>query len=155
MRLFTVYGPWGRPDMALFKFTKSIIEGVPIEVYGAGKMTRDFSYVDDVVEAVCRLADRVPERKRSGEQSTPSSAPFRTVNIGSSRPIGLDEFIATIEKTVGRKALRCDLPVQPGEMPATWASTALLEHLTGFKPATPLDAGVRNFVAWYRNYYRA
>ena len=154
LRLFTVYGPWRRPDMALFKFTKGIIEGAPIEVYGAGKMTRDFSYVDDVVEAICRLTDQVPGRGSSGEQSKLPSAPFRIVNVGSSRPIGLDEFIATIEKMVGRKAVRRELPIQPGEMPATWASTALLEHLTGFKPATPLDEGVRNFVVWYRKYYR-
>ncbi|HEY7299478.1 MAG TPA: NAD-dependent epimerase/dehydratase family protein [Xanthobacteraceae bacterium] len=154
MRLFTVYGPWGRPDMALFKFTKGILEGTPIEVYGAGKMTRDFSYVDDVVEAICRLAERVPGRNTSGGQSKSSSAPFRIVNIGSSRPVGLNQFIATIEAAVGRKALRRELPVQPGEMPATWASTALLEELTGFKPATPLDEGVGNFVAWYRKYYR-
>jgi UDP-glucuronate 4-epimerase len=156
MRLFTVYGPWGRPDMALFKFTRSIIEGSPIEVFGAGKMTRDFTDVADVVEAICRLVGHVPpgetSRGRIGRNAA-SAAPFRIVNIGSSRPIGLDDFIATIETTLGRKAIRRDLPAQPGEMPATWASTELLEQLTAFKPATPLKNGVRNFVNWYRQYY--
>jgi UDP-glucuronate 4-epimerase len=146
MRLFTVYGPWGRPDMALFKFTRSIIEGAPIEVYGAGKMTRDFTYVDDVVEAICRLSTRPPER--SG-----SNAPYRTVNIGGGSPVGLEDFIATIEHAVGQKASRLDLPMQPGDVPATWASTALLEQITGFKPAPRLSEGVRAFVKWYREYY--
>jgi len=156
MRLFTVYGPWGRPDMALFKFTKSIIEGMPIEVYGAGKMTRDFTHVEDVVEAVCRLVDRAPQgdhHRQNGTGTAAPAAPLRVVNIGSNRPVGLEDFIATIESAVGRKAMRRDLPVQPGEMPATWASTVLLEQLTGFRPATPLNEGVRDFVAWYRQYY--
>jgi UDP-glucuronate 4-epimerase len=146
-RLFTVYGPWGRPDMALFKFTRSIIEGTPIEVYGAGKMTRDFTYVDDVVEAMGRLAERAPA---AGD----GKVPYRVVNIGCGRPVGLEDFIATIEVAIGRKAVRRDLPMQPGDVPATWASTDLLEQLTGFRPATPLAEGVRAFVAWYRDYYR-
>ena len=146
MRLFTVYGPWGRPDMALFKFTGSIIAGTPIEVYGEGKMTRDFTYVDDVVEAICRLIERAP-------QST-AAAPYRVVNIGNGSPIGLEDFIATIELAVGRKAVRRLMPMQPGDVPATWASTALLEALTGFKPRTTVAEGVRAFVAWYRDYYR-
>jgi UDP-glucuronate 4-epimerase len=157
MRLFTVYGPWGRPDMALFKFTRSILEGTPIEVYGAGKMTRDFTYVADVVEAVCRLAVHAPSAdaaRPAAEGVAASSAPYRVVNIGSSNPIGLEDFIATIEQTVGRSAIRRDLPMQPGDVPSTWASTALLEQLTGFKPGTPLAEGVRAFVAWYRDYYR-
>ncbi len=156
MRLFTVYGPWGRPDMALFKFTRNIIDGTPIDVHGAGRMTRDFTYVDDVVEAICRLSELAPHSEtRDGDgMPTASAAPFRVVNIGSGRPIGLEEFIATIETAVGRKAQRRDLPIQPGEMPATWACTALLEQLTGFRPATPIDEGVRAFVAWYRDYYR-
>jgi UDP-glucuronate 4-epimerase len=145
-RLFTVYGPWGRPDMALFKFTRSIIEGTPIEVYGAGKMTRDFTYVDDVVEALTRLAERAP--------AADSQPPYRIVNIGGGHPVGLEDFIATIEATVGRKAIRCDLPMQPGDVRATWASTALLEQLTGFRPATPLSVGVPAFVGWYRDYHR-
>lgn len=146
-RLFTVYGPWGRPDMALFKFTKNIIEGMPIEVYGAGKMTRDFTYVNDVVEALCRLAECAPN-------ADDGKAPYRIVNVGCGRPVGLDDFIATIEIAIGRKAVRRDLPIQPGDVPATWASTDLLEQLTGFRPATPLAEGVRAFVTSYRDYYR-
>ena len=145
MRLFTVYGPWGRPDMALFKFTGSIIAGTPIEVYGEGKMTRDFTYVDDVVEAMCRLVERAPEPA--------ATAPYRVVNIGNGSPLGLEDFIATIELAVGRKAVRRLLPMQPGDVPATWASTAVLEALTGFKPRTTVAEGVRAFVAWYRDYY--
>jgi UDP-glucuronate 4-epimerase len=146
-RLFTVYGPWGRPDMALFKFTRSIIEGTPIEVYGAGKMTRDFTYVDDVVEALSRLAERAP----AADQGKP---PYRIVNVGCGRPVGLEDFIATIEIAIGRRADRRYRPMQSGDVPATWASTELLEKLTGFRPATPLTEGVRAFLAWYRDYYR-
>ncbi|MEA2989542.1 MAG: UDP-glucuronate 4-epimerase [Alphaproteobacteria bacterium] len=143
MRLFTVYGPWGRPDMALFKFTKSIIAGVPIEVYGAGKMTRDFTYVDDAVEAIVRLTGHAPA----------VGVPYRVVNVGGGRPIGLEDFIAIIEDAVGSTAIRRDLPMQPGDVPATFASTALLEQITGFRPATPVEDGVRAFVAWFRDYY--
>jgi UDP-glucuronate 4-epimerase len=145
MRLFTVYGPWGRPDMALFKFTGSIIAGTPIEVYGDGKMTRDFTYVDDVVEAMRRLVGHPPERT-----ATP---PFRVVNIGNGSPLGLEDFIAVVELAVGRKAVRRLLPMQPGDVPATFASTALLNTLTGFKPRTKVADGVRTFVQWYRDYY--
>ena len=148
-RFFTVYGPWGRPDMALFKFTRNILNGSPIDVYGAGKMTRDFTYVADVVEALCRLAALAP----TTDADIASDAPYRVVNIGSNNPIGLEDFIATIEQILGRKAIRQDLPMQPGDVPATWASTARLEQLTGFKPTTPLAQGVREFVDWYREYY--
>jgi UDP-glucuronate 4-epimerase len=144
MRLFTVYGPWGRPDMALFKFTRNIIAGEPIEVYGAGKQTRDFTYVGDVVEAMVRLAAKPPEE----------APPYRVVNVGGGHPVGLEDFIAIIEEVIGRKALRRDLPMQPGDVPATWASTTLLEQITGFRPAVSLSEGVRAFVAWYREYYR-
>jgi UDP-glucuronate 4-epimerase len=133
--------------MALFKFTRSIIEGTPIEVYGAGKMTRDFTYVDDVVEAIARLAERAPV---AGD----GNAAYRIVNIGCGRPVGLEDFIATIEGAIGRKAIRRDLPMQPGDVKATWASTDLLEQLTGFRPGTPLSVGVPAFVAWYRDYHR-
>ena len=143
MRLFTVYGPWGRPDMALFKFTRNIIAGEPIDVYGAGRQTRDFTYVGDVVEAMTRLAEHPPE----------GSPPYRVVNVGGGRPVGLDDFIAVIEDILGRKALRRELPMQPGDVPATWASPDLLEKITGFRPAVPLSAGVRAFVSWYRDYY--
>src|SRR5215468_3513631 len=146
MRLFTVYGPWGRPDMALFRFTRNIIAGEPIEVYGAGKQTRDFTYIEDAVEAIVRLCARPPERDDS-------RAPYQIVNVGGGRPVGLDEFIAIVEDAVGRKALRRDVPMQPGDVPATAASTAVLERLTGFRPATPLREGVRAFVSWYRDYY--
>jgi UDP-glucuronate 4-epimerase len=145
MRFFTVYGPWGRPDMALFKFTRNIIAGEPIEVYGAGKQTRDFTYVGDVVEAMVRLATKPPDER----------PPYRVVNVGGGRPAGLEDFIAIIEEVIGRKALRRDLPMQPGDVPATWASTTLLEQLTGFRPVVPLSEGVRAFVAWYREYYGA
>src|SRR5499433_1492544 len=145
MRLFTVYGPWGRPDMALFKFTRNIIAGEPIDVYGAGKQTRDFTFVGDVVEAMVRLAAHPPE----------DSPRYRVVNVGGGRPVGLDDFIAIIEDVLGRKALRRELPMQPGDVPATWASTALLEKITGFRPAVTLSEGVRAFVAWYREYYGA
>jgi UDP-glucuronate 4-epimerase len=145
MRLFTVYGPWGRPDMALFKFTRNIIAGEPIEVYAAGKQTRDFTYVGDVVEAMVRLAAKTPEQ----------GPPYRVVNVGGGRPVGLEDFIAIIEEVIGRKALRRDLPMQPGDVPATWASTTLLEQITGFRPAVSLPEGVRAFVAWYREYYGA
>ena len=148
-RFFTVYGPWGRPDMALFKFTRNILRGSPIEVYGAGKMTRDFTYVSDVVEALCRLAALAP----TTASGIAPDAPYRVVNIGSNNPIRLEDFIATIEQIVGRKAIRQDLPMQPGDVPATWANTARLEQLTGFKPGTPLAQGVREFVDWYREYY--
>jgi UDP-glucuronate 4-epimerase len=146
MRLFTVYGPWGRPDMAHFKFTKSIIAGEPIEVYDAGKQIRDFTYVSDVVEAMVRLCEHAPGR-------SPAGPPYRVVNVGGGSPVGLNDFIATIEDAVGRKALRRELPMQPGDVPATWASTAVLEQITGFRPATPLSEGMRAFVAWYRDYY--
>jgi len=134
--------------MALFKFVKNILAGTPIDVYAAGKMTRDFTYVSDVVEALCRLGGLVPPADIA------TKARYRVVNIGSSNPIGLEDFIATIEQIVGRRAIRRDLPMQPGDVPATWASTAKLEQLTGFKPATPLAQGVRDFVNWYRDYYR-
>ena len=143
MRLFTVYGPWGRPDMALFKFTRNIIAGEPIDVYAASKQTRDFTFVGDVVEAMVRLAAHPPE----------GSPPYRVVNVGGGRPVGLDDFIAVIEDILGRKAQRRDLPMQPGDVPATWASATLLEKITGFRPAVPLSDGVRAFVAWYREYY--
>ena len=130
--------------MAIFKFTRNIIEGKPIDVYGFGNMTRDFTYVDDTVEAIRRLVDLSPERKE----------PFRIVNVGGGQPVGLLDFIAAVEAAVGRKAVRRELPMQPGDVPATFASAALLQRLTGFKPQTPLSVGVEKFVAWYRDYYR-
>jgi UDP-glucuronate 4-epimerase len=149
IRLFTVYGPWGRPDMALFKFVKHILEGTPIEVYGHGRMTRDFTYIDDVVEAICRLVECRPGRVES-----PSPvAPYRIVNIGAGAPVALEDFIAAIEAALGRAARRVDLPMQPGDVPATHADTELLRRLTGFTPSVSMRAGVAAFVAWYRDYY--
>ncbi len=150
VRFFTVYGPWGRPDMALFKFTRNILVGEPIEVFGHGRMTRDFTYVDDVVEAVRRLFPLVPER--AGLSGSPV-APYRVVNVGGGQPIGLEDFIATIEGAVGRKAIRRYLPHQPGNSPATEASAAVLESLVAFRPQTSIAQGVGAFVAWYRDYY--
>ena len=150
LRLFTVYGPWGRPDMALFKFVKRILEGVPIEVYGHGQMTRDFTYIDDVVEAICRLIECGPGHAETGGPA----APYRIVNIGAGAPIALEDFIGAIEAAVGRAAQRVDLPMQPGDVPATHADTELLRRLTGFTPSVPVREGVAAFVAWYRDYYR-
>lgn len=146
-RFFTVYGPWGRPDMAIFKFTRAILEGTPIEVYGSGKMRRDFTYVDDLVEAVLRLIPQAPEPT----EETP--VPYRAVNIGGGQPESLPDFIATIETAVGRAAVQQFLPMQPGDMQQTYASPDLLVELTGYKPDTPLSTGVAQFVDWYRRHY--
>ncbi|SFE72641.1 NAD-dependent epimerase/dehydratase family protein [Roseivivax sediminis] len=155
-RFFTVYGPWGRPDMALFKFTKAILEGAPIEVYNHGDMKRDFTYIDDLVEGIARLAGAVPERGRpEGEADSLSPvAPFRVVNIGNSEPVQLTDFIAAIEAATGRQAERKLMPMQPGDVPATWADTALLEALIGARSGTPVAVGVDRFVAWYRAFHR-
>ncbi|SES07419.1 UDP-glucuronate 4-epimerase [Tranquillimonas rosea] len=155
-RFFTVYGPWGRPDMALFKFTRAILEDAPIDIYNHGDMSRDFTYVDDLVEGIVRLADAVPERPDGpppeGDSLSPV-APFRIVNIGHSAPTRLMDFVAAIERATGREARRNFMDMQPGDVPATWASADLLESLVGELPDTPLDEGVRRFVAWYRDYY--
>lgn len=155
-RFFTVYGPWGRPDMALFKFTKAILNGNPIDVYNHGDMSRDFTYIDDLVNGICLLVDAVPARDDAvGEMFDSKShvAPFRVVNIGNSQPAQLLEFISAIEKSIGIKAVQNLLPMQAGDVPATWADTSLLEELTGFKPIMDIHTGVRNFVEWYRGYY--
>lgn len=154
-RFFTVYGPWGRPDMALFKFTRAILEGGPIDVYNHGDMKRDFTYVDDLVDGIRKLADAVPERGRPvGEMDSLSPvAPFRVVNIGNSEPVQLVDFIAAIEAATGRQAQQTLLPMQPGDVPATWADTTLLETLTGAKAGTSVRAGVARFVEWYRGFY--
>ncbi|MFN7165612.1 MAG: NAD-dependent epimerase/dehydratase family protein [Pannonibacter sp.] len=157
-RFFTVYGPWGRPDMALFKFTKAILAGEPIDVYNHGDMRRDFTYVEDLVLGIRLLIDAVPQRPADGEgvpegDSLSPVAPWRIVNIGNSAPVQLTDYIAAIEAATGRKAIRNLLPMQPGDVPATWADTSLLEHLTGFRPATTVEEGVARFVEWYRGYY--
>ena len=147
-RFFTVYGPWGRPDMALFKFTEAILNGQPIEVYGGGQMQRDFTFVDDLIEAVVRLMPLAPEQGAAGE------VPFRAINIGGGQPVGLIDFIETLEAALGKAATRRLLPMQPGDVPRTFASPALLEKLTGYRPQTPLSLGVNAFVEWYRSFYQ-
>jgi len=153
-RFFTVYGPWGRPDMALFKFVKAILEGQPIDVYNHGDMSRDFTYVDDLVEGILRLRDAVPGAEPVGEVDSLSPvAPFRIVNIGNSAPTPLMEFVRAIEAALGREAEINFMDMQPGDVPATWADASLLEALVGALPRTALDEGVRRFVDWYRAYY--
>ncbi len=158
LRFFTVYGPWGRPDMALFIFTRAILEGKPIQVYNHGKMRRDFTYIDDIVEGVIRVLDRIPEPDPAwrGDSPDPSSsfAPYRLYNIGNNRPVDLMEYITVLEDQLGRKADRNLLPMQAGDVPATCADVDDLTADVGFRPATPITEGIRRFVAWYREYYR-
>lgn len=158
-RFFTVYGPWGRPDMALFKFTKAIIEGQPIDVYNHGNMARDFTYVSDLVDGIVRLIDAVPIRPASAEaiiegDSLSPVAPHRIVNIGNSQSVPLMEFIAAIEDHLGIEAQKNFMDMQAGDVPATWADASLLMSLTGYKPQTAVKDGVAQFVDWYRDYYR-
>lgn len=158
LRFFTVYGPWGRPDMAYFLFTKAILEGRPIPVYNHGKMRRDFTYVDDVVEALVRLMDRIPEPdpEWSSDQPDPasSSAPYRVYNVGNHSPVELGEFIRVLEDKLGRKARLDLLPMQPGDVIATWADVEDLVRDAGFSPSTSIEEGLGRFVDWYRKYYR-
>jgi UDP-glucuronate 4-epimerase len=157
IRFFTVYGPWGRPDMALFKFVDAILHDRPIEVYGEGEMSRDFTYIDDLVEAIVRLVGVVPSRENASEtddlDSRSPAAPFRVVNIGRGRPVPLLDFIAAIEAKLGKTAKRELLPMQPGDVTDTFASADLLQRLTGYRPATPVEEGVGAFVDWYRGYF--
>ena len=158
LRFFTVYGPWGRPDMALFLFTKAILEGRPIDVYNYGKMRRDFTFVDDIVEGVIRVTDRIAPANPdwNGDQPDPgtSAAPYRLYNIGNNNPVELMDLIGTLEKALGKKAEKNLLPIQPGDVPATYADVEALTADVGFKPATPIEVGVGRFVDWYRNYYQ-
>jgi len=157
LRFFTVYGPWGRPDMALFLFTKGILEGTPIKVFNHGKMVRDFTYVDDIVEGVIRVIDRParPNPNWSGDKpdSATSYAPYRVFNIGNNKPVELMRYIEVLEECLGKKAQKEMLPLQAGDVPATVADVSELEAATGFKPKTPVEVGVRNFVDWYRAYH--
>ncbi len=159
-RFFTVYGPWGRPDMALFKFTKAILANEQIDVYNYGNMKRDFTYIDDLVKGIRLLIDIVPgeeELKDEGAQAIDGKspvAPFRVVNVGNSTAVQLTDFINSIENAVGKKALKKMMPMQPGDVPATWADASLLQSLTGFTPQTEVDIGVRRFVEWFRGYYQ-
>jgi UDP-glucuronate 4-epimerase len=158
LRFFTVYGPWGRPDMALFIFTKAILEGRPIDVFNHGKMRRDFTYIDDIVEGILRTADHTATADSGWTGDVPdpgtSSAPYRVYNIGNDNPVELMELIATLERELGMTAQKNLLPIQPGDVPATWANVDDLTRDVGFKPATSIEEGVRRFVGWYRDYYR-
>jgi UDP-glucuronate 4-epimerase len=158
LRFFTVYGPWGRPDMALFLFTKAILDGRPIDVFNHGNMVRDFTYIDDIVEGVIRVLDKAADPDPAFDPLRPdpgtSNAPYRVFNIGNSRPTPLAEYIESLEAALGRTARRNYLPMQPGDVPATSADTTELDRWVGFKPNTPVKEGVRRFVEWYREFYK-
>lgn len=157
LRFFTVYGPWGRPDMAPFLFTRAILEGRAIDVFNHGDMLRDFTYVDDIVEGVVRVLDKPATPDAGFDAASPdpsaSSAPYRIFNIGNSQPVPLLEFIGALERALGRSAAKNFLPLQPGDVPATSADTSALQSWIGFSPHTPLDAGVRRFIDWYKSHY--
>jgi UDP-glucuronate 4-epimerase len=157
LRFFTVYGPWGRPDMALFLFTKNILEGRPIDVYNYGNHKRDFTYIDDIVEGVVRTLDKVAEPNPDWDSAAPdpgtSRAPYRLYNIGNQQPVELMDYIAAVEKATGRKAETNMLPMQPGDVQDTWADTSDLALDVGYQPATPVEVGVRKFVDWYKEFY--
>jgi UDP-glucuronate 4-epimerase len=159
LRFFTVYGPWGRPDMALFLFTRNILAGKPIDVFNHGHHQRDFTYVDDIAEGVVRTLDRVaapnPDWNSDDPDPATSRVPYRIYNIGNDKPVQLSTYIETLESCLGRKAQRNLLPLQPGDVPDTWADVADLESATGYRPATPVEVGVKAFVDWYRSYYNA
>jgi UDP-glucuronate 4-epimerase len=157
LRFFTVYGPWGRPDMALFLFTKAILAGEPVNVFNHGKMQRDFTYIDDIVEGVVRVLDRPPQENPAFDTAVPdpahSWAPCQVLNIGNNGPAGLLEYLDALEEALGRKAERNYLPMQPGDVPATFADTTLLTDWTGHKPNTPISVGIGRFVEWYVTQY--
>jgi UDP-glucuronate 4-epimerase len=158
LRFFTVYGPWGRPDMALFLFTRGILAGEPIDVYNEGRMVRDFTYIDDIVEGVVRVLDRTAEPDPSWSGAAPdparSNAPYRVFNIGNNQPVQLLDYIGAIEKALGRKAEMRLLPMQPGDVRSTMADVSELEAAVGFRPRTSVEEGVARFVAWYREFYK-
>ncbi len=158
LRFFTVYGPWGRPDMALFKFTQAIMAGKSIEVYNDGRMQRDFTYIDDIVKGVVRILDRpaAADPAWSGDRPDPgrSNAPYRVYNIGNHQPVDLLQFIEVLEKTLGRAAKKKFLPLQPGDVTVTFADVKDLAEAVGFTPATPIEVGIPRFVGWYRDFYK-
>ena len=158
LRFFTVYGPWGRPDMSLFMFTRNILEGKPIDVFNYGNHRRDFTYVDDIVEGVIRVIDKPAQANTNwtGENPDPgtSLAPYRVYNIGNNNPVNLLAFIETLEKCLGKEAIKNLLPLQPGDVPDTYADVSDLVNDFGYKPETSLETGIRNFVKWYKNFYR-
>ncbi len=157
LRFFTVYGPWGRPDMSLFQFTRNILEGKPIPVFNYGHHARDFTYIDDVVEGVVRTLDKVatpdPDWRAEAPDPATSSAPYRLYNIGNHSPVKLLDYIAVIERTTGKQAEMEMLPAQPGDVPETYADVAALKQAVGFEPSTPIEVGVKRFVDWYRDFY--
>jgi UDP-glucuronate 4-epimerase len=157
LRFFTVYGPWGRPDMALFLFTRAILAGEPIKVFANGQMMRDFTYIDDVVEGIVRLAEQPAQSNRAWDSDVPdpgtSNAPYRVYNIGNHQPVQLLHLIEVLETCLGRKAQKEFLPLQPGDVPATYADVEDLSAATGYAPSTPIEVGVERFVRWYRDYY--
>ncbi|RVD54837.1 NAD-dependent epimerase [Mesorhizobium sp. M2D.F.Ca.ET.185.01.1.1] len=158
LRFFTVYGPWGRPDMALFIFTKAILAGQPIDVFNHGNMQRDFTYIDDIVEGVVRImwhpATPNPDWTSAAPDPATSNAPYRIHNIGDSSPVQLSRLIDVLEDALGRKAIRNLMPIQPGDVPATYADVTSLEEVTGFKPEIPIEIGIPRFVQWYRDFYQ-
>ena len=158
LRFFTVYGPWGRPDMALFLFTKAILNNEPINVFNNGEMQRDFTYIDDIVEGVVRVMNNIPAPDPDWTSDTPnpsiSCAPYKLYNIGNNQPVALMTFIKSIEKALGKKAVKKYLPLQPGDVPATYADVNDLIKDTGFKPSTSVEEGINKFVKWYKEYYK-
>lgn len=158
LRFFTVYGPWGRPDMALFKFTRAILAGEPIEVFNYGRHKRDFTFVDDIVQGVVRACDKIAEPNPAWDSDNPdpasSNAPYRIYNIGNNRPVDLLHYIEVLEDSLGRKAERKLLPLQAGDVPDTYADVSALVDEVGYRPDTPVEVGVAKFVEWYREYYR-
>jgi UDP-glucuronate 4-epimerase len=158
LRFFTVYGPWGRPDMALFIFTKSIIEGKPIEVFNFGEMLRDFTYIDDIVEGVIRVAENPAQSNPQWDSANPdpasSPAPYKIYNIGNSNPVKLMDFVMAIEKAIGKKAIIELKPIQPGDVSTTFADTTTLANDFGYKPNTSVETGIQKFINWYREYYK-
>jgi UDP-glucuronate 4-epimerase len=158
LRFFTVYGPWGRPDMALFLFTKAILAGEPISIFNHGHMQRDFTYVDDVVEAVVALTNVIPQPNSNWNGVSPdpgtSLAPYRIYNIGNSNPVELLHLVEVLETALGRKAVKRFLPLQPGDVPATYADVDDLKAAVGFSPRTSIEVGIERFVRWYRDFYR-
>lgn len=157
LRFFTVYGPWGRPDMALFKFAKGILEQTPIDIYNNGQMIRDFTYIDDIIEGVVRVTDLIPQAEANWDANDPdpasSFAPYRVYNIGNNSPVRLMDFVDAIEQAIGKKAIKNMMPMQAGDVPATQADTSALSAATGFKPDTSVINGINRFVAWYRDYF--
>jgi len=154
-RFFTVYGPWGRPDLALFKFTKAMLNNQPIDIYNNGEMHRDFTYIDDLVKAILLLMNNIPRREnvQKTEDDKSSVAPFRIINIGNSSKVKLTDFILEIEKKLNIKAKRNYMPLQTGDVPDTWADCELLEIETGFKPSVSISKGISDFIDWYLEYY--